>query len=169
MLHKFNKCCKKNFQQFFDAWYLCKIFLGLLYEYLQKKNISKHEKLMKNFFLFGKTWVTSFKIKKKIFEHISSYMEDIYKLGLTWSWCGRGLGGGSKSVAPKMDFLRFCARSALLARAKFLSQPLVTYKTFVSDRFSTLLVVRSKNAKVKNGVYPPPLSVFYRFVLARLL
>ena len=64
--------------------------------------------------------------------------------------------GGYKSVAPKMVFLRFCARSALLARTKFLGQPLITYKTFPSDRFSRIVVLTSKNTIGENGEYPPP-------------
>ena len=79
--------------------------------------------------------------------------------------------GGYKSVAPKMVFLRFCARSALLARTKFLGQPLITYKTFPSDRFSRIVVLTSKNTIVENGEYPPHphthTSEFQLYVLAR--
>ena len=36
-----------------------------------------------------------------------------------------------------------------------------TYKTFVSDRFSRMFLIHSKNALVENGLYPlPPLFGF---------
>ena len=67
-------------------------------------------------------------------------------------------GGGAKSVASKIEFLGLNARVAFLARAKFLRQPLVTYKTFVSDRFFRLFLIYSKNTLVKMGI-PPPLHL----------
>ena len=51
-----------------------------------------------------------------------------------------------------MDFLGFRARSALLARAKILKQPLTTYKTFVSDRFFLIFLIGSIQ---KMGLTPP--------------
>ena len=68
---------------------------------------------------------------------------------------------GAKSVAPKIEFLWLCARIAFLARTKFLRQPLVTLKTFVSDRFSRLFLICSKHALVKWAL--PPSSAFRHF------
>ena len=93
-------------------------------------------------------------------------MEDICKIGFTWLRRGRVL-GGYKSVAPKMDFLSLRARSALLARANFLRQTLITYKTFCKNRFSIFCFLTSKKRIVENGVYPPPTFVLTKGVLAR--
>ena len=86
-------------------------------------------------------------------------------------WSGTwGGGGGVNLIAPKIEFLRFCARIAFLARAKFLRQPLVTYKTFGKNRFFRMFLICPKNALVTFGVYPPPpppLLVLDSFVLAR--
>ena len=68
-------------------------------------------------------------------------------------------GGGAKSVAQKTDFSSFRARSALLARANFLRQPLATYKTFVSDKFSLLFLVGSIQ---KMGLPPPPPPIWFQ-------
>ena len=76
------------------------------------------------------------------------------------AWFGAGtqflkIGGeGVKLIAPKIDFWRLCARMSFLARAKFLRQPLVTYKTFVSDRFFRLFLIYSKNTLVKMSLAP---------------
>ena len=58
--------------------------------------------------------------------------------------------GGPKSIAPKMDFWAFCARTKLLRHSW------CTYKTFVFDRFSRLFIFTSKNASVDIGLGPPP-------------
>ena len=72
------------------------------------------------------------------------------KLGLLDKDVG-GYLGGAKSIASKTGFWGS-------ARAKFLRQPLVTYKTFASDRFSIFFFLTSKKRIVENGVCPPPLS-----------
>ena len=73
---------------------------------------------------------------------------------------------GAKLVAPEIDFYFFRARSAFLARAKFLRQPLVTYKTFSKNRFLRMFLICSQNALVKMGLDPPFLAVVDTFVLA---
>ena len=80
---------------------------------------------------------------------------------LVWYWNAKvKILRGAKSVAPKIEFLGLCARIAFLARAKFLRQPLVTLKTFVSDRFSRLFLICSKTALVKMGLASSPLIGF---------
>ena len=80
---------------------------------------------------------------------------------LVWYWNGmvKKLGGRGKLIAKKIKFF-FCARIVLFARAKFLRQPLITFKTFVFDRFSRLL-------QIENGPAPPH-AVLDTFVLARM-
>ena len=77
---------------------------------------------------------------------------------LVWYWNGmvKKLEGGGKLIAKKIKFF-FCARIVLLARAKFLRQPLITFKTFVFDRFSRLFPDCSRLRKM--GL-PPPLMQF---------
>ena len=48
LLQKFNKCCKKNFQQFFGTWFISKIFFWMFYQHVPKKNLRKLEQLMRN-------------------------------------------------------------------------------------------------------------------------
>ena len=48
LLQKFNKCCKKIFQQFFGTWFISKIFFWMFYQHVPKKNLRKLEQLMRN-------------------------------------------------------------------------------------------------------------------------
>ena len=43
LLQKFNKCCKKIFQQFFGTWFISKKFFLMLYQHVPKKNLRKVE------------------------------------------------------------------------------------------------------------------------------
>ena len=76
-------------------------------------------------------------------------------LGLVLECQSKNFDGGAKSVAPKIEFLGLCARIAFLARAKFLRQPLVTLKTFVSDRLSRLFLICSNNVLDKMSFTHP--------------
>ena len=84
----------------------------------------------------------------------SSYFGYPCMLGLVLEHYGLVLVGGVKLIAPKIAFSRFCARITFLARAKFLRQPLGTYKTFGKNRFSILFLIFSKNTIVENGLAP---------------
>ena len=55
-----------------------------------------------------------------------------------------------------MDFGGLRARSAHLARTKFLRHSSCTQKTFGKNRFSRLFFLTSKNALLENGQCPPP-------------
>ena len=48
LLQKFNKCCKKIFQQFFGTWFISKKFFLMLYQHVPKKNLRKLEQLTRN-------------------------------------------------------------------------------------------------------------------------
>ena len=85
-------------------------------------------------------------------------------LGLVPECHSQKIEGGAKLIAKKIEFLRFCARISFLARAKILRQPLITYKTFVFDRFSRLFPDCSR---LKMGLAPPN-AVLDTFVLARI-
>ena len=95
----------------------------------------------------------------------SNYFGHPCMLGLVLEHCGLVLGGGAKLIAPKIEILRFCARIAFLARAKFLRQPLVTYKTFGKNRFFRMFLICPKNALVTFGVCLPPSLRFRQFFL----
>ena len=101
-------------------------------------------------------WGSNIKIS-----HGSNDFEHLYNLGWVLECHSKNLEGGAKSVASKIEFLGLSARVAFLARAKFLRQPLVTYKTFVSDRFFRLFLIYSK--KTPPHTHTPPHSVLDTF------
>ncbi len=132
-------------------------------------------KFTRNF--WGKIPASEFKQMFGVFasyirlKKILSTFQTIWKTSAKSVLLDEDVGGylwGAKSVAPKMDFYFFRARSALLARAKFLRQPLVTYKTFGKNRFSRLFLICSKNTIVENGPDTPPTFVLDMGVLARI-
>ena len=90
---------------------------------------------------------------------VSSYFEQLRMLGLVPEYHTQKVEGGVRLIAPKIDFYFFCARIAFLARAKFLRQPLVTYKTFGKNRFLILILICSKNTLVKIALNPPLLQL----------
>ena len=85
----------------------------------------------------------------------SSYFVDLLMLGFTPKHHARKIEGWAKLIAPKIDFYFSRARISFLARANFLRQPQVTFKTFVFDRFSIMFLICSKKALVKMGLAPP--------------
>ena len=121
------------------------------------------------------TWVHGYSWSVQIVFQGLKTMSELVQVIIKTSWIlvlhhydvGDHIGGVTKWIASKIDFSVFPARSALLARAKFLGQSLITYKTFVFDRFSRMFVLSSKNALVEIRSCPPPTSVYQLFVLAR--
>ena len=100
--------------------------------------------------------------------HGSNYFGHPCMLGLALEYYCKNFEGGSKSVASKIEFWGLCARVAFLARAKFLRQPLITQKIFVSDRFIIFCVVTFLKTIVENGFDSPPYFGFRQGCLGTL-